>query len=187
MSITDYLVNGLLVGLVILQVRGRRLTARALVLPVAIVAWAAYEYLDAVPTRGNDLLLILLGAGTGLVLGAGAGVTTRVFGRDGRPYAKATPLAAALWVLGVGSRLVFEIYTSHGGQAAVGRFSASHQITSASAWVDCLVLMALVEVVSRTGVIAVKYLRARRATTPCVASLRPQPTATMMEARGHIS
>lgn len=184
MTFTDYLINGLLVALVLLQVRGRKITPRALLLPVGIVAWVAYEYLQGVPTRGNDLLLVVLGAGAGLVLGTGAGITTRVFRRGGEPIAKATAAAAVLWVLGVGSRLAFEIYTSHGGQGAVERFSAAHQITSASAWVDCLVLMAVVEVVSRTAVIGLKYRRVRQ---PAPASLPAGASATMMEARGHAS
>lgn len=184
MSITDYLVNGLLIALVLLQVRGRKITTRALVLPVAIVAFVAHEYLHAIPTRGNDLLLVLLGAGTGLLLGAGAGLTTRVFGRNGTPYAKATAAAAVLWVLGVGSRLAFELYTTHGGMGAVERFSAAHQITSGNAWADCLVLMALVEVVSRTAVIALKYRRVQAGSAPTLDTGSP---ATMMEARGQSS
>jgi hypothetical protein len=185
MSITDYLINGLLVALVILQVRGRKITLRALLLPVGIVAWVAADYLHAIPTRGNDLLLVLVGAGAGLVLGAGAGITTRVFRRHGEPFAKATAIAAVLWVLGVGSRLAFELYTSHGGQGAIERFSVAHRITSANAWVDCLVLMALAEVVSRTAVIALRYWRVERAAaaTPFASS----PATAMMEARGQFS
>lgn len=181
MSITDYLVNGLLIGLVLLQIRGRRITAKALILPVVVVAFVAHEYVHAIPTRGNDLLLILLGAGAGLLLGAGAGFTTRVFNRDGSTYAKATAIAAVLWVLGVGSRMAFELYTTHGGTGAVERFSAAHQITSGTAWADCLVLMALVEVVSRTAVIALKSHRTRAGRS---ATLNAASPATMMEVRG---
>lgn len=182
MSITDYLVNGLLVALVLLQVRGRKITARTLLLPVAIVAWVAYGYLHAIPTRGNDLVLVLLGAGTGLLLGAGAGITTRVFRRNGEPFAKATAVAAVLWVLGVGSRLAFEIYTTHGGQGAIERFSSAHSITSADAWVDCLVLMALVEVLSRTAVIALRYRRVQRGAA--ASTLTSTSAPAMMEAHG---
>lgn len=195
MSIFDYLLNGLLIALVVVQLRGRRVTLRSLVLPIAVVTWAALSYLRAVPAQGNDLLLVLLGAGVGLALGAGAGIATRVIGRAGQPFAKATVLAAILWVLGVGSRLAFELFTSHGGQGAVARFSAAHQITAASAWVDCLVLMALAEVVSRTAVIALKSWRVRRsptgdgpeATPGARAGATPpvRGAASMMGAHGH--
>lgn len=196
MTFTDYLVNGLLIGLVLLQIRGRRITTRALILPVAIVAYVAFEYIKGIPTHGNDLVLVALGAGAGLLFGTGAGLTTEVYERNGAPFAKATAVAAVLWVLGVGSRLAFELYTSHGGQAAVGRFSAAHQITSANAWVDCLVLMALVEVVSRTSVIALKYRRIRQSIPASgqasgqAGGQAPAPAArpgSMMEAGGHLS
>jgi hypothetical protein len=47
----------------------------------------------------------------------------------------------------------------HGGQAAVARFSALHDITSGAAWGAAFVLMAMAEVASRTGVL---YLKTRR-------------------------
>lgn len=159
MSLTDYLLNGLLVALVFLQVRGRRMSVRMLLFPVAIVAGVAVEYLHSIPTAGNDLLLVVVGALAGLVLGGGCGLATRVFRRDtdGAAVAKAGVLAVVLWVAGVGARIAFALYATHGGGAAVVRFSAAHHITSTAAWVAALILMALVEVISRNGVLALRY------------------------------
>ena len=157
MSPTEYLLNAILIGLVALQVRGRRLSARSLLWPVVVVAVVAGEYLHGVPTRGNDLALAVGGALVGAALGTGCGLATRVARRaDGATIAKAGPLAAALWVTGVGARLAFSLYASHGGGAAIVRFSAAHNITSTDAWVACLVLMALCEVLGRTAVLAAK-------------------------------
>jgi hypothetical protein len=69
MSFSDYLINGLLIALVLIQIRGRRLTARNLLLPLGIVGYAATHYLHSIPTAGNDLLLIVAGATVGLTLG----------------------------------------------------------------------------------------------------------------------
>lgn len=168
MSASDYIINIALVGLVLLQIRGRRLTSRSLLLPLVLVGIAALEYLHGVPSGGNGLLLAVAGALVGAVLGTLCGLFTSVRPTgDGAVVAKAGALAAVLWVAGVGSRLAFELYVTHGGQAAVGRFSLSHGIKPiAEAWTACLVLMALAEVLGRTGVLAWRSSAVRRAGAP---------------------
>jgi hypothetical protein len=157
MTITDYLIDILLIGIVVLQVRGRRLTLRSLLLPIGIVTYVALHYLHGIPTGGNDLLLVGLAAAAGISLGVGAGLFTMVTpGADGHPVAKAGLVAATLWVLGVGSRFAFQLYASHGGGGAVQRFSAAHSITSFEAWVAALILMAMGEVVARTAILATR-------------------------------
>ena len=174
MSPSDYLVNGLLIALVVLQLRGRPLTTRALVLPLAIVAWAATNYLHGVPTGGNDLVLVVGGPLIGAALGTTAALLTRITpGSNGPPIARATAAAAALWVLGIGARMGFVLWTTHGGAAGLGRFSAAHDITSGEAWVAGLVLMALAEVVSRTLILAVRGGTLSRLLSS--ASTGPQP------------
>ncbi len=150
MTIFDYLLNLALIALVVLQMRGRRLNRRGLVLPLGLVAWAAVHYLHAIPTAGNDLLLVVIGVSAGLALGAASAGLTRVdLDRDGVPVARATLAAAALWALGVGARMGFSLYVQHGGAPTVVRFSQAHHLTGAG-WVTGMVLMAFVEVVSRT-------------------------------------
>jgi hypothetical protein len=157
MTFSDYAIDIALIGLVFLQIRGRRLTVRSLILPIALVGIAANTYLHGIPTAGNDLVLVVGGAAAGLILGALAGAFTSVRpGADGYPVAKAGLVAAGLWVLGVGTRLAFQMYTSHGGEGSIARFSNAHSITSSEAWVAALILMALAEVVARTSVLAVR-------------------------------
>lgn len=160
MTLTDYILDLSLIGLVFLQLRGRRLTFHTLILPVVICGWAAYNYLHGIPTAGNDLVLVLLAAGLGITLGALAGLFTKVTaGPDGRPFAKAGAVAAILWVAGVGTRFAFQMYATHGGGNAIERFSASHSITSSEAWVAALILMALGEALVRTAVVAYRGYR----------------------------
>jgi hypothetical protein len=155
MSLTDYVLDIGLIALVLLQIRGRRLTVRSLLLPVAIVAWAAENYLKGIPTAGNDLLLIVGAAAVGALLGGLCAAFTSVKpGPDGAPIARAGVVAASLWVLGVGARFAFQLYATHGGAAAIGRFSAAHHITSGEAWVAALLLMAICEVLLRTTILA---------------------------------
>jgi hypothetical protein len=59
-------------------------------------------------------------------------------------------------VVGVGSRLAFQLYATHGGAPSIARFSAAHHITSGEAWVATLIVMALTEVVGRSAVLAAR-------------------------------
>jgi hypothetical protein len=156
MTIFDYVVNAFLVGLVVLQMRGRRLDRRGLLLPLGLVAWAGSHYLHAIPTAGNDGLLVGLGVFAGVGLGVASARLTRLdVGFDGVPVARATLAAATLWVVGIGSRMGFALFTEHGGAATVARFSRANHLTGAG-WVSGMVLMAFAEVISRTVVLWVR-------------------------------
>jgi hypothetical protein len=159
MTTSEYLLNIALVGLVVLQVRGIKLTATALLVPVVMTAWAASQVLHTVPTAGNDLVLELGFAAGGCVLGVLAGVATSVLRAGAAAVAKAGVVAAALWVVGIGARVGFSLWVQHGGASVVRQFSVAHHITGGPAWGTGFVLMALAEVSSRTGVLWVKAHR----------------------------
>jgi hypothetical protein len=76
MTTFEYALNVGLVGLVVLQIRGIRLTKAALLLPVVMTAWAASQILHAVPTGGNDVALEAIFGLSGVTLGAAAGLVT---------------------------------------------------------------------------------------------------------------
>lgn len=160
MSAMDYIINSILVLLVVRQIWGTRLTPQALLLPVALVAGAVIYYHPSVPAAGNDVVLYVILGAAGLVLGALCGLATHLRrGADGVPVAKASAVAAALWVAGIGARMAFAFASTHGAGPALLRFSAAHQITSGDAWVAALFGMALIEVTAR---VAVLWLRASR-------------------------
>lgn len=181
MTTTDYLINIVLVAFVILQVKGGRLTIKSALRPVICVAAAALYYLQGIPTAGNDALLDVVLGGVGLVLGVTCALTTRVWkDKDGFQYSKAGGVAAALWIIGIGSRMAFEEYWNHGGTHSIVSFSVAHDITGQSAWIAGLVIMALAEVISRLIVIRV---RAARSTTiadpiPALATVSTNQTVT---------
>jgi hypothetical protein len=160
MTTTDYLINFALIALVILQIRGSRCDLKTALRPLILVGAAAVYYLRGIPTAGHDLQLDGVLIGVGLILGIACGATTRVWrASDGFAYAKAGVAAAVLWIVGLGGRLAFEEYWSHGGTKAIVNFSVAHHITSQDAWVAALVLMALAEVASRLVTIRIRAAR----------------------------
>ena len=159
MTTFEYALNIALVGLVALQIRGIKLTAAALLLPVVMTAWAASQVLHTIPTGGNDLPLEAIFGLGGVALGVAAGLATSVRRSGPEAVAKAGAVAAVLWIAGIGARLAFSAWVQNGGAVAVRQFSLAHHITGGPAWGTGFVLMALTEVMSRTGVL---YAKARR-------------------------
>ena len=160
MTFTDWLVNIALVATVLRQIRWNRMDARFIILPLALVSIATASYLRTIPT-GNDLVLVVTLALVGITFGGLSAVVTTVRTDGGRcARVRSRPLAIVLWVVGIGGQMAFALYAEHGGGDSIARFSAQHHITTGDAWTAALVLMALSEVVTRVGVLA---LRGRRA------------------------
>jgi hypothetical protein len=156
MTTTDYLIDSTLILLVLLQIKERPLTVRQLLRPLIIVGIAVASYLHGIPTAGNDLVL----AGALILLGVASGQTVIMRrSQTGEALARAGWLSGFFWVLGMGSRMAFLVWISHGGSATIGHFSAQHSITSGEAWTVALLGMAVAEVLGRTAALA---LRSRR-------------------------
>ncbi|MDX2389283.1 hypothetical protein NJL88_04110 [Streptomyces sp. DK15] len=73
------------------------------------MTFVGFSYLDGVPTGGNDLLLIGALMGVGAVLGIAVGVFTWMRRADGHILIKAGVVSAALWAVGMGARLGFQL------------------------------------------------------------------------------
>ncbi len=157
MTTTDYILDTALVLLVLIQIAERRLTTKALVRPMVILAIAVANYFHGIPTAGNDLVLIGAVALIGLLIGVASGQAVLMRrGEDGEVLARSGWASGFFWVLGMGSRFAFAVWISHGGAATVGQFSAQHSITSAEAWTVALLAMAVLEVTGRTLVMAAR-------------------------------
>lgn len=157
MTTSDWVLDTVLILIVFRQLRESRLTVRTILLPLGIVGFAASHYLHGIPTAGNDLALIAGFTALGAVFGILGGLLTRLRHAGGHVYLKATVSSAAIWVLSMGFRMLFAIWTSHpSGAAHVAHFSAAHHITSGEAWVAALILMAFAEVIVRLGTIVVR-------------------------------
>ncbi|HET6293129.1 MAG TPA: hypothetical protein VFG33_07130 [Kribbella sp.] len=171
MTTTDYVIDIALILLVIRQLVPQRLHLRSIVLPLGLIAFAGTNYLRSFPLGGNDLTLIVLLVLVGVGLGVASGFTTQVWRNEtSHTMCQAGIAAAGLWILGMGFRLAFGIWSTHGGQESLARFSLSHQITSGQAWTTALVLMAFGQVIVRVVILQIRRLRLElHSTAPAIA------------------
>lgn len=160
MSTFDYILDSALVLLVLLQIRGSKLTTRTLVRPIVIVAIAVVSYLHGIPTAGNDLVLVAVLAAIGALIGIASGQTVMMrLDADGDVFVRAGWASAFFWVLGMGSRFAFIYWINHTGAASLATFSAHHSITSGEAWTAALLGMAVFEVLGRSAVLVIRRHR----------------------------
>lgn len=167
MTTQDYIVDLLLIGLVLNQMRTRPLTVRMALLPVLVLVWAWSSYFHSFSPNGPEVVLIAVFVVVGGALGVVSGVTTRVWRGDQGLLFKSGVVAAAAWVLGMGFRLAFEVWaTSRYGVSWLARFSVAHDIVNANAWVTALLLMAVAEVLGRVGVLQIRRITLERERAP---------------------
>ena len=109
MSISQLILNAALLAFVLLTNLGtRRVTTQRLLLPLVLVAVAGWAFLRDVPTAGGDGRLELVGALTGVALGAAAGALMRVgHDADGVLVTHASAGYAVLWLAVIGGRVAF--------------------------------------------------------------------------------
>jgi hypothetical protein len=163
MSVTDYVIDILLILVIFRQVPPRELTRHTVVLPLALLVVAGIIYLKPVTLKGNDLALIVTLSVAGIVLGLLSGLADKVW-RDGRGHLmyRVGAVSVVAWVLGMGFRFGFAYYAYHSGAAMIARFSVSHDITGGRIWTTALVAMAFGQVLARLAVLQVRRVRGER-------------------------
>jgi hypothetical protein len=173
-SITDYVVDILLILVIFRAVRPHPLTLRAALLPLILLAVAGIIYLRPVTLRGNDLALILILAAVGIVLGVISGLADRIWRDEHQQLmSRAVTVSVLAWIIGMGFRFWFAYYAYHGGGPAVARFSVQHDLSGANIWTTALVLMAFGQVLARLAVLQIRRVRAASELT--VAAQVPAP------------
>jgi hypothetical protein len=159
-SITDYVIDILLILVIFRAVRPHPLTPRAALLPLILLAVAGIIYLRPIALRGNDLALISILTAVGIVLGVLSGLPDRIWrDQNQQLLSRAVAVSVIVWIIGMGFRFGFAYYAYHGGGPAVARFSVQHDLSGANIWTTALVLMAFGQVLARLAVLQVRRLR----------------------------
>lgn len=163
MKLEDYIISLLLMASIVRQLRGRPVTWFGLAWPVGLVVYAGIEYMSGITNTGNNLLLVVICATIGALLGLACGRLSRVYPENARTMVRSTGVAAVLWIAGVGTRLAFGLYAEHGGDATIIRFDTWAHVSGFATWTAALLLMSLLEVLGRSTQLIPRMLRTQRA------------------------
>jgi len=138
----------------------RELSRRRFTLPLAIVAVVGVLYLRSIPTSAADIKLITVLGAAGVLFGLAAGALMKVRKtEDGSLVTVAGTSYAAVWILAIGSRLLFAYSASHWFAPGIASFSRSAGIDGSAAYTAAFVIMALAMVLTRVAVTAVRAAR----------------------------
>lgn len=150
------------------QIAPRQLTPRSVLFPALLLMIVGITYVKAFPTGGNDVAMDVVLVAAGAFFGVVSGVSTTVWrDADGNTMCRAGVLAATAWIVGMGIRLVFDVWAhTSAGRADLVRFSTHHSITTADAYVTAFVLMAFAQVALRVGILQARRLRFERQPVP---------------------
>lgn len=157
MNLEEWIISLLLIGLVVRQIKGRKLTLFSLIWPLGLVLYGAFTYLSQVPQYPSDWTFVFCLCVVGIILGVGCGSLTDVYVESNVIMARARVLAACLWILGMGSRLAFGIFATNGGEEQIIELSIKLNLHSAETWTTALITMALVEVLARSAILFYRY------------------------------
>jgi hypothetical protein len=185
-----WLLNLIVFGVLMESDLGRRKIGWFRVLrPLLTTAVIVPLFLDSIPTNGHNVLLQVVGAAVGVLLGVAANLFISVHfdpaegtkgpagnGTSGRPVSRAGFGYAAFWAVIFAARLLFIYGTSHWFSASLGQFLATHQLSGAGL-TDALIFMAVTMALARSALLGVRARAATRhaadtAAAPVVSSVR---------------
>jgi hypothetical protein len=199
-----WLLNLIVLGVLLESDLGRRpigwfRVLRPLVTTVLIVPL----FLDTIPANGHNVVLQVVGAAVGVLLGLAAHVFISVYhgparpaqgwlarfgrtgqgtdgqhtgnqGTAGRPYSRAGAGYAAFWAVIFAGRLLFIYGTIHWFPASLGQFLVTHQLSGAGL-ANALIFMAVTMALARSALLGVRA----RAVTRHAAAAPAAPVATI--------
>jgi hypothetical protein len=171
MPASAWIINLAVLGVVLEADLGRRAVGWFRVLRPLITALAIGPlFLDSIPASGHNVLLQVIAATAGVLLGLAAhlfvsvgygpvkglvkGTRERAFSRAGFGY-------AAFWTVIFGGRLLFIYGSQNWFSRSLGQFLISHQL-SAAGLTDALIFMAVAMAAARSALLGVRGRAAAR-------------------------
>jgi hypothetical protein len=126
------LIAAVFAAVVLTRLGRHRYTRRQRVLTLAVVALLLAKYVRGMPTTGDDLALELGCVAVGALFGVGMLAVTSV-GRDdtsGQIWVRAGLAYLVLWVIMLGTRVVFAYSATGWARSDIGHFFATNHLSS---------------------------------------------------------
>ena len=128
------LVAAVFAAVVITRLGRHDYTSRQRILTLAVVVLLLAKYVRGMPTTGNDLVLELGCIAVGALFGIAMLAATKV-GRDdtsGEVWVRAGLAYLVLWMVMLGTRIVFAYAATGWARSDIGHFLASNHLSSAA-------------------------------------------------------
>lgn len=131
---TWILISAVFAAVVLTRLGRHRYTRRQRILTLAVVAVLLVKYVRGMPTTGNDLALELGCVAVGALFGVGMLAATSVRRDDtsGQIWVRAGIAYMVLWVVMLGTRVLFAYSATGWARSDIGRFFATNHISSAA-------------------------------------------------------
>ena len=128
------LIAAVFAAVVLTRLGEHRYTRRQRILTLAVVAVLLAKYVRGMPTAGDDLGLELGCVGVGALFGIGMLAVTSVRRDDtsGQIWVRAGLAYVVLWVMMLGTRVLFAYSATGWARSDIGRFFATNHISSAA-------------------------------------------------------
>ena len=138
------LIVAVFAAVVLTRLGRHRYTRRQRLLTLAVVALLIAKYVRGMPTGGNDAVLEMACVGVGALFGLAMLATTSVDRGEGtnQVWVRAGAAYLVLWVVMLGSRVIFAYSASGWARSDIGHFLATNHI-SGSAITPAFVLMTI--------------------------------------------
>ena len=184
-----WLLNLIVLGVLLESDLGRRKIGWFRVLrPLITTALIVPLFLDSIPTGSHNVLLQVVGAAVGIVLGVAAHLFLSVYfdptkspkrrlasrgtarqDAAGLPYSRAGFGYAAFWAAIFAARLLFVYGTIHWFPTPLGQFMATHQLSGAGL-TNAVIFMAVSMALARSALLGVRARAATRGATDTAAT-----------------
>lgn len=128
MNLQSWILIIALLLLAILQLKERKFTIRSLIIPIAILGYFSYEYIEPVPFKGINGWILTISIIGGIVFGILSYLSTKLYVRDGIKFVKCTLPYLFLWIINVGSKVFLAEYITKWNPTKSIHFIIKHHI-----------------------------------------------------------
>ncbi|MGL4656541.1 MAG: hypothetical protein ACRCWM_11795 [Sarcina sp.] len=129
MTMESWIIILVLLAVVVFRQMGeRRFTIKSILIQVATLGYFTYTYVKEIPTGGINTEILVGAVAVGIIFGILMLMATKRYKKDGQNIVKSGIPYLALWIIGLGSKVVLVEYITKWEPMKAGMFIMQHHI-----------------------------------------------------------